>query len=182
MNVFYIGVDNPVAVSAAGVPSAQVKVSMTGGSINRGGDGNYVVRVQGPHGSNASITVSAPGVTQSFPFRIKKIPDPVPSLGPKERGGKIGNGTFKGLGGLVPTLENFDFEARCDIVGFQLVRVAKRQDPEFASNGGARISGAAQNLQNKATPGDKYFFQDIKCKCPGDPGTRDLGQLVFDVQ
>jgi gliding motility-associated protein GldM len=182
MNVFYIGVANPVAVSAAGVPSAQVKVSMTGGSIERGGDGNYVVRVQGPHGSNASITVSAPGVTQSFPFRIKKIPDPVPSLGPKERGGKIGNGTFKGLGGLVPTLENFDFEARCDIVGFQLVRVAKRQDPEFASNGGARISGATQNLQNKATPGDKYFFQDIKCKCPGDPGTRDLGQLVFDVQ
>lgn len=182
MNVFYMGVANPVAVSAAGVPSAQVKVNMTGGSIERGGDGNYVVRVQGPPGGNASITVSAPGVTQSFPFRIKKIPDPIPTLGPKERGGKIGNGTFKGLGGLVPTLENFDFEAKCDIVGFQLVRVAKRQDPEFAPNGGTRISGAAASLQAKAVPGDKYFFQDIKCKCPGDANTRDLGQLVFDIQ
>jgi hypothetical protein len=31
MNVFYMGVDNPVEVSAAGVPSGQIKVSMDGG-------------------------------------------------------------------------------------------------------------------------------------------------------
>jgi gliding motility-associated protein GldM len=182
MNVFYLGVDNPVAVSAAGVPSGQVKVSMTGGDISRGGDGNYVVRVQGPSGGSANVTVSAPGVTQSFPFRIKKIPDPVPTLGPKEKGGRIGNGTFKGLGGLVPTLEGFDFDAKCAITGFQLVRVAKRQDPEVATNRGGKIEGSAQGLQNKAVPSDKYFFQDVKCKCPGDAVDRNLGQLVFDIQ
>jgi gliding motility-associated protein GldM len=181
MNVFYMGVDNPVAVSAAGVPSAQVKVSMTGGDISRA-DGNYVVRVQGPSGGNASVTVSAPGVSQSFPFRIKKIPDPVPTLGPNEKGGKIGNGTFKGLGGLVPTLKDFDFDARCVITGFQLVRVAKRQDPEPSTNRGGKLEGQSYTLQQKAAPGDKYFFQDVRCKCPGDANDRNLGQLVFDVQ
>jgi hypothetical protein len=45
MNVFYIGVDNPVEVSAAGVPSAQIKVSMDGGDISRNGDGTYNVNV-----------------------------------------------------------------------------------------------------------------------------------------
>jgi len=181
MNVFYIGVDNPVEVSAAGVPSAQINVSMDGGTITRA-DGIYNVVVQGPPGRDAKITVSAPGVSSSKTFRIKRIPDPVPTLGPKERGGKIGNGTFKGLGGLVPTLEGFDFDARCNIGGFLLVRIAKRQDPEFAPNQGAKIAGQAAALQAKAVPGDKYFFQDIKCKCPGDPAERNLGQLVFDVQ
>ena len=63
-----------------------------------------------------------------------------------------------------------------------MVRIAKRQDPEFAPNQGAKIAGQAATLQNKAVPGDKYFFQDIKCKCPGDPAERNLGQLVFDIQ
>ena len=41
MNVFYIGVDNPVEISVAGVPSNQVNVSMSGGggTINRNSDG-----------------------------------------------------------------------------------------------------------------------------------------------
>lgn len=182
MNVFYIGVDNPVEVSAAGVPSAQVKVSMEGGNISKNGDGTYNVTVSGPPGRDAKINVSAPGVNYTKAYRIKRIPDPVPSLGPKERGGKIGNGTFKGLGGLVPTLEGFDFDAKCNIGGFLLVRIAKRQDPEFAPNQGAKISGQAATLQAKAVPGDKFFFQDIKCKCPGDPAERNLGQLVFDIQ
>ena len=94
----------------------------------------------------------------------------------------IGNGTFKALGGLVPTLDGFDFDARCNIGSFVLVRVAKRQDPEFAPNRGPRMEGQAAALQAKAVPGDKFLFQEIKCKCPGDPAERNLGQLVFDIQ
>ena len=103
-------------------------------------------------------------------------------LGGKERGGKVGNGTFKGYSALIPILENFDFEAKCNLAGFTLVRVAKRQDPEFAVNRGARLEGQAATLQGKANPGDKFIFQDIKCKCPGDGVDRNLGQLVFDIQ
>ena len=182
MNVFYIGVDNPVEVSAAGVPSAQIKVSMTGGDISRNGDGTFTARVQGPQGQKAVVNVSAPGMNGSKEFRIKRIPDPTPMLGGRERGGKIGNGTFKALDAMIPILEGFDFDAKCNLAGFTLVRVAKRQDPETAPNRGARIEGTAGSLQNKAQPGDKYIFQDVKCKCPGDVADRNLGQLVFDIQ
>jgi gliding motility-associated protein GldM len=180
MNVFYIGVDNPVEVSAAGVPSAQIKVDMDGGAINRNGDGTYTVRVDKP--GNARVNVSAPGMNGSKEFRIKRIPDPKPMLGGKEYGGRVGNGTFKAYSALIPILENFDFEAKCNLAGFTLVRVAKRQDPEFAPNRGAKLEGPAATLQNKANPGDKFIFQDIKCKCPGDVADRNLGQLVFDIQ
>ena len=33
MNVMYVGVDNPIEISAAGIPTAQIKVSMDGGSL-----------------------------------------------------------------------------------------------------------------------------------------------------
>lgn len=180
MNVFYIGVDNPVEVSAAGVPSAQIKVSMDGGNINRNGDGTYTVNVSSP--GKATVRVSAPNINYSKEYRVKRFPDPVPLLGGTLQGGGVGNGTFKSHSALIPILRDFDFDAKCNMAGFTIVRVAKRQDPESAANQGATINGNAKTIQGKAAPGDKFVFQEIKCKCPGDGAARNLGQLVFDIQ
>ena len=40
----------------------------------------------------------------------------------------------------------------------------------------------AQALINKASPGDSYIFNDIKCKCPGDSAPRNIGQLYFTIK
>lgn len=185
MNVFYVGVDNPVEVSAAGVPSNQIKVSMGGageGSIKPSADGNYIVNVGRPTklGEFAKINVTAPGLNTSKDFRVKRIPDPVPKLS-KSRGGVMGSGEFKIQPGVFPVLENFDFDAKCDIVGFQLVRVPKRQDPQVSDNRGGRYSGETMELVKKAKPTDKYFYENIKCRCPGDPAPRDIGTMVFNI-
>ncbi|MBT8190924.1 MAG: hypothetical protein HKN67_05045 [Saprospiraceae bacterium] len=186
MNVFYIGVDNPVEVSAAGVASSQIKVSMSGaggGNISKNSDGTYKVTANKPtkKGEFAKINVTAPGMNASKDFRVKRIPDPVPKLS-KSRGGSMGSGEFKLQPGVFPVLENFDFDARCDIVGFRLVRVPKRQDPQVAVNRGGKFAPDARNLIKKATPSDKFFFEDIKCRCPGDPAPRDLGGMVFNIR
>ena len=180
MNVFYIGVDNPVAVSAAGVPSAQIKVSMDGGSIDRNGDGTYTVKVNTP--GKATVRVSAPSINYSKEYRVKRIPDPTPLLGGTVPSGGIGNGSFKAHSALLPVLKDFDFEARCNMAGFTLVRVAKRQDPEVAPNSGATIQGNAKTIQSKANPGDRYIFKDVKFKCQGDAAARRLWSVVFDIQ
>ena len=185
MNVFYIGVDNPVEISAAGVPSNQVQVSMSGGggTINRNSDGTYNVKVTTPtsKGNDAKVNVSAPGMTASKSFRVKRIPDPVPKLSTK-RGGVISPGELKAQPGVLPVLENFDFDTRCTIKGFRLVRVAPRSDAEVRPNGGGKFGSGAKEIINKAKPGDRYFFEDIKCQCPGDKGPRDLGGMNFIIR
>lgn len=181
MNVFYIGVDNPISVSAAGVPSAQVQVSASGVSVSpAGGGGKYVVRATTP--GEATITVSGGGVKQTFSYRVKRIPDPSPQLGARYKGGSLANGVFKAQGGIAAMLENFDFDAKCDIVGFEVTYLAKRQDPVTRSNPGARWTSDVQGFINKAMPGDAYFFDDIKCKCPGDAQARNLGGLAFKIK
>ena len=186
MNVFYIGVDNPIEVSAAGVSSSEVKVNMGGsggGSVKKASGGGYVVNVTTPtrKGEFADIKVTAPGLQDKKQFRVKRIPNPVPKLSGK-RGGSMPNGQFKAQLGINPDLEGFDFDARCTISGFRLVRVAKRQDAETADNPGGKFKGAAASLIKKAKPSDKYFFENIKCKCPGDKAPRDLGTMVFNVK
>jgi len=181
MNVFYIGVDNPVTISAAGVSSNQLKVTTGAGiKITEKGGSSYNVTASKP--GKSSINVSGGGLPATTKeFRVKRIPDPVPKLS-GERGGGIANGIFRAQLGLIADLEDFDFEARCDILGFNLVRVAKRQDPQTVTNGGGRFNDAAQNLVNAATPGDRFFFEDIKAKCPGDIAGRDVGSMSFLIR
>lgn len=186
MNVFYIGVDNPVEVSAAGVSSSQVKVSMGGsggGVIKKNGDGTFTVNVKKPtkKGEYAKINVSAPGLNASKDFRVKRIPDPVAKLS-KSAGGAMSSGEFRAQGGVAAILDGFDFDARCQIKGYRLVRVAKRQDPEFATNAGAKYNGQSSSIIAKAKPGDTYFFENVKCSCPGDIAQRTLNTMVFNIK
>jgi len=185
MNVFYIGVDNPVAVSAAGVASNKIKVSMSGaggGTINKA-SGNFNVKVTKPtkKGEFAYINVSAPGLTEKREFRVKRIPDPVPKLG-KARGGAMPSGQFQAQPGVFPVLEGFDFDAKCGITEFVVVRAPKRQDVQIVRNKGGKYTGEAASVIKKAKAGDRYFFENIKCKCPGDAAARNIGQMVFNIK
>jgi gliding motility-associated protein GldM len=185
MNVFYIGVDNPVEVSASGVSSNQLKVTMSGagdGSIARSQNGSYNVKVNRPTkvGEFANINVEAPGLKVSKQFRVKRIPDPVAKLGDKVSG-SLNSGAFKVQRGIIPTLEGFDFDARCNIEGFRLVRVPRRDDPKIAINPGASYKDEALRLIDQASPGDRYFFENVKCKCPGDIASREINPLTFTI-
>ena len=105
MNVFYIGVDNPISVAVAGASSNAVKVSATGGANVSGRNGNYIVKATKP--GEIKINVNAPGIQKSFDFRVKRIPDPSPMLGrgPQAKGGRMGSGEFKAQQGLGAILE-----------------------------------------------------------------------------
>lgn len=182
MNVFYIGVDNPITVSAAGVSSNDLKVSATGVSLNKTGSSNYVVRADKP--GEATITLQGGGLpATTFKYRVKRIPDPVPLLGAKHKSGAMGNGEFKAQGGIGAVLEGFDFDAKCDVVGFTCTYLAKRADPSpDVPNAGPRFGGSVAEMVQKARPGDAYFFDDIKVKCPGDALPRNLGGLSFKIR
>ncbi len=182
MNVFYIGVDNPVSVSVAGAPSNSVKASCSGCNMN-GSGGKFTVTASKP--GDATINVTAQGFPSTpFKFRIKRIPNPVPVLGagPNKNGGLMGNGEFKAQGGLAAILEGFDFDAKCKIQGYELTRVAKRQDPVSSVNPGARYGGDAKRLVNAAKPGDTYYFDKVKARCPGDTAGRKLPSIVFKIK
>ena len=185
MNVFYIGVDNPVEISAAGSNSHTLQVKMSGeggGTIRKATNGTYVVNVTTPtrRDEYAEVKVIADGLNTSKKFRVKRIPDPVAKLSGK-KSGAMSSGAFKLQKRLFAVLENFDFEAECQIEEFRLVRVAKYKDAIGSYNKGAIYNAETQSLVDKAKPSDKYYFEDIKCKCPGDSRTRDLGFTLFKI-
>lgn len=184
MNVFYIGVPNPISVSAAGISSNDLRVSISGGggSLKKAGSNTWEATVTRP--GEANINVSGGGLNAKKLFRVKRIPDPTPVLGrgPNAKGGAMGNGEFKAQLGLAAILENFDFDAKCNIQGYELTRVPKRQDPISNVNRGGRYDDRSLRLVRAAKPGDTYYFDNVKAKCPGDPAGRRLSSIVFTIR
>ena len=179
MNVFYIGVDNPVSVTVAGASSNEIKANGTGCSL-KGSNGKYIATATAP--GKATVTVSGGGLPSTpFNFRVKRIPDPMARLS-KSNGGAMGNGEFKAQGGVGAFLDNFDFEATCKIQGYNLTYVAKRQDPVESTNGGARYNAKSKRLVGQAKPGDIYYFDNVKAKCPGDKAGRKINSMVFKIK
>jgi gliding motility-associated protein GldM len=179
MNVFYMGVDNPISVAVAGVSSNDVKVNCNGCKLS-GSRGKYTVTASRP--GDATINVSGGGLPNTpFKFRVKRIPDPVAKLGNK-KDGTMGNGEFKAQRGVIPWLEGFDFDAKCRIQGFNLVKVAKRQDPIASNNPGGTFNQKSLRLVRSAKPGDTYYFENVKAKCPGDPAGRKINSMVFKIK
>lgn len=182
MNVFYIGVDNPVTVSASGVRSDKTRVSMTGGTLNaNGAGGKYTVRVSSPGKASVTVTAETKNGPKSFnsDFRVKRIPDPVPEIGGKS-GGKMGTGEFKAQGGMIAVLKDFDFDARFEVLGFEVTHAQKGADLMTAVNQGAKFNGSAANLIQQAKIGSIFYFDNIKVKGP-DGTTRTLPTISFKI-
>lgn len=180
-NVFYIGVDNPVSIVVRGVPVEQVILQAQGITLTKVEGDRYTVRATVP--GEATITVSGGSMKPTvFKYRVKRIPDPVLRLGGTKRSSVLGNGEFKAQSGIAAVLENFDFDAVCEVVGYEVTYLAKRQDPVTLYNTGAKFNGSVQDYISRAKPGDAYFFDEVKVKCPGDASARNLGSLVFRIK
>ena len=91
MNVFYIGVDNPVSIDISGIPRENLIPSISCGTIKPDPSSpDWIVNI--PSGfTDAIVTISANINNErkylgSKRFRVKDIPDPIASIANKNSG------------------------------------------------------------------------------------------------
>lgn len=182
MNVLYIGVPNPVSVSAPGIAKKDMRVGISGGSISPSGNG-YVVNVTTP--GTATINVSgeiSKGKTVALGstlFRVKRIPDPKAQFAGKS-GGTTSAANIKAQDVLFAKLENFEFDARFNVTRFTLLVVKPRQDPISINGTGSSLTAAMHTALNTITPGSTVVFKDIVAVGP-DGTQRGLDPIVLSA-
>jgi gliding motility-associated protein GldM len=163
MNVFYIGVPNPVTISS-GTGWDKTHVSMAGGTLTpSGGPGKFIVKVS--QIGKASITVNADGKASTYDFRVKRIPDPVLKVGPSA-GGRIQSVIFKNQNFARADLEGFDFDAHFNIVSATMYF----SGANFPNVQSAEIHGgsldAVKGMLQKSIPGTSVTFDNVKVQGP----------------
>jgi gliding motility-associated protein GldM len=185
MNVLYIGVDNPMSISVPGVPAEKVEASLSGGgSLSKKGKGAFIARVSSPGKVNINVRAEINGVKQSMgkpvEFRVKRVPDPVAKVGGKSSG-PMSKAVLNAQGGVIPVLENFDFDLNFTVFEFDMVIAGKGRDIMTSKSRSNVITAEMKELIGRTRLGDKVFFENIKAKGP-DGTTRNLNAISFTIQ
>lgn len=184
MNVFYVGVPNPVSVSAPGVASEDVEVSAPGLRFAAGKKaGEYKVtasRATGKNGVDVVVKNKKSGVVLGkSKFRVKRLPDPVAKvLGQKE--GLISKGKLKVASRVDAVMENFDFELKVSVASFTMT-VNMGGDLVEMRTKGNKLDSKMKSMLSRVKKGSRVYFENIKVKMPGGK-PRKVPSIVFKVK
>jgi gliding motility-associated protein GldM len=183
MNVLYIGLPNPISISAAGVPAESVNASINVGSIRKQGAGNYIVTVTNPGRAIINVVANVDGKTKSLgskEFRVKMIPDPVLKVG-VNKSGVMKAADFKVQGGLRADLENFEFEGvKYDVVSYRVGIEARGRDYVEGEANSAYFPSNVVSAIRSLRAGDQVYFDNVKVKGP-DGIVRNMGNTSFKL-
>lgn len=185
MNVFYIGVENPVDISVAGAAPTDVVATVTGGggSIINKGQGHYIVKVTSGNECKVNVAVkSKSGASKSMgamPFRVKKVPSPQASFAGVVGDGKVSKGELMAAGGVIPKLEDFVFDLKFPVISWNMSVYVNGTYADYTAQGPA-ATGAMKDILSKVKTGQKVLIEEVKVQCPD--GIRKITGCVLKIK
>ena len=178
MNVFYVGVDNPVSISVPGGPE-RVTPTISVGSIRLEGK-DYIVNGLPANTREAVITVTAvfSGKTKNmgaYNFRLKRIPDPIAKIGGKSDG-VISKSILLASPILVPEMPiGFDFDLKYVVTSFNFVTDITGDIYEEKITGN-RLTPNVVRLITNAKKNKRVWLENINVR--GPDGDRTLPSSI----
>ena len=197
MNVLYIGVPNPITISAAGYAVEDVYLEFPAGSgvTQEGSNGHFILKATKTFNAANPLNVDifakakdpkgAPSKISTIPLRVKEIPTPMPVVA-GQSGGNFKASLWRVQIAPVALLKDFDFDAKFIITSLQFSVLPKGGEYigpyTINSPGGCRFTDNADvnKYMQRAKPGDRIFIETIKAKGP-DGTTRTLPSIIFTL-
>jgi gliding motility-associated protein GldM len=189
MNVLYVGLDNPVSISAAGIAPSNLIVTSSGGgaTLTAKGNGKYMVNVTQKGECLISVSARMPDgtVRQQGPpmrFRVKSVPNPVPRINGNDVTGSLELKKLQlmGIGSVAASLPNFEFEnVNFTVTSYNFVYIKNGVIEEIPVTG-SNLPPKAKEILASAKPGARIFFEKIQATGPG--GKRTLNDVMIKVK
>lgn len=167
MNVFYIGVDNPVEVSVGGVKPEDVDISLTNGNAKSRRGGSYIINPKRPGNSIVSVYAKVDGERKFMgreEFRVKRVPDPVAKVN-GIKGGGIEKNILLAQVGVAADMENFEFELQYRVTEFTVSTTISNFLREETSKS-YKFTKAQKQIIESLSKGQRVYIQDIKAVGP----------------
>jgi gliding motility-associated protein GldM len=177
MNVFYIGVDNPISCAVSGIDPSGVtpSISGNGNSIHKVSGSNYTVRVANPGKTTITLSVKSGNSTKvagTFTYRVKRVPDPIVLVnGIDEHMTSVDKNVLANSGGLVAKMKEFEFDlGNLKIISFSMSTTVNGDNQEDKSTNN-RFTDKMITLMKNARKGQKFYFENVVCQMPTGPTT-----------
>jgi len=181
MNVFYIGVENPVLISVPGSPE-RIIPAISVGKIRADGDAWMVYDL--PKGTNeAIISVNAifTGKSKnmgSSSFRLKSVPDPIATIGGKSEGIVSKSIILAGPYLVAEMPAWFDFDLRYTVISYTFISDNAGYITEIPVQGN-RLTPEITRLVQDAKKNKRIWFEDIVVR--GPDGDRNISSIGLKI-
>ncbi len=173
MNVLYAGYENPVSVSASGIPSNKISVTMSGGTLTPRGAGKYIAR---PATVGQDVTFTVTGVVNgrqqtmgSFTFKVRKLPDPTAYItigNDRSRGGRIAKAAILNAPGIGAAIDDGLLDIPFRVLGFEAVFFDNMGNARPENSGSADFTEAQRNLIRSLRRGQRFYISRIRAVGP----------------
>jgi len=170
MNVLYLGVDNPVSVSAAGFAPTdlQVKVNGCGASLKQSSAGKFIITATST--GTCSMIVYAKTTDglkqQGIPktFRVKSIPPPVAKINGKPvlTTLELSNNELSAFSSLAAVCLGFDFPVNAVVKQAKILAYDRNGNIVEEVINGPTLSSKAKEIISNTRSGKRIFIEDIK--------------------
>nr|NQU91968.1 hypothetical protein [Bacteroidota bacterium] len=184
MNVFYMGVDNPVAISVPGIPEENLTPSISHGTMTPDPESDdWIVNVPaGMRETVISVTAEIDGKARdmgSKTFRIKKVPDPVALIANRNEG-SINRNILIASGAIVPKMpDDFEFNLTYRLVSFKMT-IQRGLEVWSGNSNNNRLTEDMIRQIRSANRGQKVWFENIVARGP-DNLDRPLAPIIFTI-
>lgn len=189
MNVLYAGIDNPVSISAPGIPMTAISASMTNGSLSR--SGNHWIARPDKIGAESQITVTArldgrSTTVGTTTFRVRKLPDPSPFIAITDGRGdeshykgsprKLSKGALLQASGLGAAIDDDLLNVSFSVISFSTIFLDQMGNAIPEVSDGAAFSQRQKEQFRRLKPGKRFFITNVKAKGP-DGVVRDISPM-----
>lgn len=171
LNVFYVGLDNPITVSVAGVNPANVVVGASEGSLVKTGAGNYKVLIPARKGNESTISVSAKmpdgrvASMGSKKFRIRNVPRPAFRAGTLSFDKPVPLAALNVQSIATAYLDGFVYEGvKFSVISYTFIGIG-RSGPKKVNVNGASL-GPIKGILSAMRAGEFVMFTDIRAQGP----------------
>lgn len=175
MNVFYVGVDNPLSASAAGIlpNDLVVNVSGSGASIKPNGIGKYVITATNSGTCLVSVFSKTGGVlkAQGLPkvFRVKNIPQPVAKINgrPVLSTLELNSLELQSINSLGAVCLGFEFPVSVKVTHAVVTAIGRDGTLIDEVLTSSALTPRAMKLLSELKPGRRAFIEAIKVSING---------------
>ncbi|MDR0795450.1 MAG: gliding motility protein GldM [Tannerella sp.] len=185
MKFLYESIENDIEIGMAGVPSGAVTASLKGTGNIRQKEGN-IWTVSNLNVSSGTVdvmlsaNVNGRTVTESKPFTVRSLPDPLPFIAYRDadgrtrifKGGTISKRSLIESSGVGAAIDDGLLNINYPVSGFTIRRFDNRgiSIPEISNSG--EYTATQKDLIRNMPTGTRFYISDVKVVDPaGNPGS-----------
>ena len=185
MNVFYLGVNNPVSISAAGLSKEQIKPVIDMGVLKQDGN-DWIVRIDTKPKNVNLATISATAEIDgerlslgTAEFRVKRVPDPSAEISGMTDG-LIDKNVFLASSAIIPNMRDFEFDLYFVVTSYTFATILNGDWVQKNVKGNMFTEEVNDIIRNGKRK-QKFFFEKIQAKGP-DGTLRSLNPINLELK